>query len=60
VLRDVLEPIREQIVIVDDLDRSEGRVAVVLAVHDAAAGTVGLHYGYGDGADGVLPAWTEP
>lgn len=60
VLRESLEPIREQIVIVDALDRSEGRVAAVLAVHDAAAGTVGLHYGYGDGADGVLPAWTEP
>jgi hypothetical protein len=47
-------------VIVDDLDRAEGRVATVLAVHDAADGAVGLHYGYGDGADGVLPAWTEP
>ena len=26
----------------------------------AADGQVGLHYGYGEGADAVLPAWTPP
>jgi hypothetical protein len=50
----------ERAVLVDDADREEGRLAAVLALHDAANGAVGLHYGYGEGADGVLPTWTEP
>ena len=30
------------------------------ALDAAADGDVGRHYGYGDGADAVLPAWTPP
>lgn len=47
------------IAVVDDADRSEGQVAAVLALGSVANG-VGGHYGYGDGADGVLPSWTPP
>ena len=45
--------------VVDDLETPEGRVAAVLALHEVGAGRVG-HFGYGDGADGVLPGWTAP
>jgi hypothetical protein len=54
------EELRDTISIVDDLDREEGRVAAVLALAEAGEGQVGFHYGYGDGADAVLPAWTSP
>ena len=47
-------------VIVDDADLEAGRVAAILGLDSAADGQVGFHYGYGDGADGVLPAWTAP
>ena len=42
----------------DGVDLESGRVAAVLALDSAADGEVGLHYGYGEGADAVLPAWT--
>jgi hypothetical protein len=48
----------DSIVIVDDADLEPGRVAVILGLDSAADGQLGFHYGYGDGADAVLPAWT--
>jgi hypothetical protein len=61
-LTDLLEPgdLLDRVVVVDAADREEGRVAAVLALHDAVGSEGGLHYGYGDGADAVLPSWTEP
>jgi len=53
------QELRDAIGLVDDADRPEGQVAVVLALDAVAAGVFG-HYGYGDGADGVLPRWTPP
>ena len=50
----------DAIVIVDDVDLEAGRVAAGAGPGHAADGQVGLHYGYGDGADAVLPAWTAP
>ena len=50
-------PTIEQIAIVDNADRTEGRVASILAL----AGTprvIPAHYGYGPDADAVLPAWS--
>jgi hypothetical protein len=49
------ETLRDAIVMVDNADLEMGRVAAVLALDD---GQVGLVYGFGDGADAVLPAWT--
>ena len=43
--------------VVDNADVTEGQVGSVLAVAAGADGPVG-HLGYGDGAVGVLPAWT--
>jgi hypothetical protein len=60
VIESLDEAVLEATVVVDDVDLEAGRVAVVLALDAAAEGEVGLHYGYGDGADGVLPAWTPP
>jgi hypothetical protein len=54
------EDLRGAIVIVDHADLDAGRVAAVLALDSAGDGQVGLHYGYGDGADAVLPTWTPP
>jgi hypothetical protein len=54
------EELRDRIILVDDADREEGRVAAVLSLHDVAESEPGLHYGYGDGADAVLPGWTAP
>ena len=52
--------LRDAIVLVDAADRPEGRVASVLALDAAVDGLIGVHFGYGDGADGVLPEWTPP
>ena len=52
------EVAKGQFVIVDDADLEAGRVAAVLGLDSAADGQLGVHYGYGDGADAVLPAWT--
>ena len=49
----------EVVAVVDNADRTEGQVASVLALAAGANEPVG-HLGYGDGADGVLPAWTPP
>ena len=54
------EELREAVFLVDDADRSEGWVATVLALDAAVDGLPGQHFGYGDGADAVLPAWTPP
>jgi outer membrane murein-binding lipoprotein Lpp len=61
-LVDALAPeLRDAIIIVDDADLPEGRVTTVLALDSASAQlNVGSHFGYGDGADLVLPAWTPP
>lgn len=53
------EEVRERIVLIDDAEVPEGRVAAVLGLVEVAAGRVG-HFGYGSGADAVLPAWTAP
>lgn len=45
--------------IVDNADRTEGQVASVLSLSAAIDGPVG-HLGYGDGAVGIVPAWTPP
>lgn len=44
---------------VDDLDLTAGRVATILALADLRRGVSG-HYGYGPGADRVLPEWLGP
>lgn len=46
----------EGISTVDDLDLVAGRVGTVLALVDLMSGRSG-HYGYGPGADRVLPEW---
>jgi hypothetical protein len=53
------DPLRDEVVLVDDADRIEGQVSAVLALRtaDSAPGT---HFGLGSGADGRLPAWTPP
>ena len=54
------EAVLEAIVIVDNADLEAGQVAAVLALDSAAEGQVGVRYGFGEGADAVLPAWTAP
>jgi hypothetical protein len=44
---------------VDDLELIQGQVATALALEDLAAGVAG-HYGYGKGAELVLPQWLGP
>jgi hypothetical protein len=53
------EELRDRVVVIDDADAPEGRVAAVLGVAEAAAGRFG-RYGHGDDVDGVLPAWSAP
>lgn len=55
----VAEPLRAELVLVDDAEQVSGRVAAILALAtaDSAAGT---HYGEASGADGRLPVWTSP
>jgi hypothetical protein len=55
----VPEDLRERVVLVDHADRPEGRVAAVLSLAGIARGLTG-HFGYGSGADAVLPGWTPP
>ncbi len=40
----------------DDADLTEGRLAAVLALSDLGRSVVG-HYGFGAGADRMLPEW---
>ena len=49
----------ESILLVDDLDQPTGRVTLVLGLDVVGDGVVG-HFGLGDGADAILPAWTAP
>ena len=51
--------VRDLVVLVDDADLVEGRVAAVLALDAAADGLTG-HFGYGPGADAALPQWSPP
>ncbi len=53
------EEVRDLVVLVDDADLVEGRVAAVLALDAAADGLTG-HFGYGPGADAALPQWSPP
>jgi hypothetical protein len=55
----VPESLRDRVVLIDHAYRPEGRVAAVLSLAAIADGLVG-HFGYGSGADGVLPSWTPP
>ena len=53
----LLPAVAQSIVLVDDVDLTQGPVTVVLGLDVAADGVSG-HFGYGEGADGVLPSWT--
>jgi len=44
---------------IDDLDHPSGAVASILTLADLGRGVIG-HYGYGDGASGPAPAWSQP
>lgn len=55
----VPEAVRDRVALADHLDLTQGRVAVVLALSELREGVVG-HYGYGPGADAVLPPWAPP
>jgi hypothetical protein len=50
------DTINEGIGTVDGLERVAGRIATVLALHDAVPGADPGHYGLGDGAQRELPA----
>ena len=54
------DAVLDAIVVVDHADLEEGQVASVLALDSAAEGQVGVRYGFGAGADAVLPEWTAP
>jgi hypothetical protein len=55
------EELLEQVVLVDHADLLEGQVGAVLAVAAVTdAELLGTQYGYGNGAAGVLPSWTNP
>jgi hypothetical protein len=62
---DALSPIRDdeslaaELTTVDDLEWSAGGVAAILGLADLGRGVVG-HYGYGNGADRLLPEWSQP
>jgi copper transport outer membrane protein MctB len=49
------DTLKKRVSTVDDLERVAGRVATVLALHDAVPGAPAGHYGLGDGAQSVLP-----
>lgn len=53
------EEVRGAIGLVDDADLPEGQVAAVLALDVVAEGVPG-HFGYGSGADTILPGWSPP
>jgi len=53
------EALTDRVSTVDDLDRTEGAVAAVLALSDLGRGVVG-DYGIGDGAQRQLPEWWQP
>jgi hypothetical protein len=51
------EDVRDALALVDDAELPQGQLAAVLAL-DAIADDVVGHFGYGSGADGVLPPWS--
>jgi hypothetical protein len=53
------ETARSAIALVDHADLVQGRVAAVLALDALDDGVTG-HFGYGSGADAVVPAWSPP
>lgn len=55
----VAKDVRDLVIVIDHADTPEGRVAVVISLATPVEGGGG-HYGYGNGADGVLPGWTPP
>jgi hypothetical protein len=52
------DALTDRVSTVDDLERTEGSVAAVLALADFARGVVG-DYGIGDGAERQLPEWWQ-
>jgi hypothetical protein len=53
------EALTDRVSTVDDLERTEGSVAAVLALADLGRGVAG-DYGIGDGAERQLPEWWQP
>jgi len=53
------DALTDRVSTVDDLERTEGSVAAVLALADLGRGVVG-DYGIGDGAERQLPEWWRP
>jgi hypothetical protein len=53
------EELRGRVVLVDHGDLVAGRVAAVLALDAIADGVTG-HFGYGQGADAIVPPWSPP
>ncbi len=53
------ERLASRVTTVDDLEWTEGSVAAVLGLSDLGRDVVG-HYGFGNGAEGLLPEWSQP
>lgn len=53
------DALTDRVSTVDDLERTEGSVAAVLALADLGRGVVG-DYGIGDGAERQIPEWWQP
>lgn len=53
----ISEEARDAIALIDNAELPQGHLAAVLALDAIADGVVG-HFGYGSGADGVLPPWS--
>jgi Copper transport outer membrane protein, MctB len=53
------EQLAAQVTTVDDLEWTEGSVAAVLGLSDLGREIVG-HYGFGNGAERLLPEWSQP
>jgi hypothetical protein len=53
------DTLKDRMSTVDDLERVAGRIATLLALHDATPGAEPGHYGMGDAAQRVLPAPPE-
>jgi hypothetical protein len=53
------ERLATRVTTVDDLEWTEGSVAAVLGLSDLGRDVVG-HYGFGNGAERLLPEWSQP
>ena len=53
------EQLAARVTPVDDLEWTEGSVAAVLGLSDLGRDVVG-HYGFGNGAERLLPEWSQP